>query len=169
MTSPLIEWPVHGVIASLSLVLLVNAAPIVARWALGRRAAWPVDAGRRAPDGRPWLGPSKTWRGVVVALTAGALAAPLLGYSPVLGLEVALLAMLGDLSSSFLKRRLGIAPSGMALGLDQIPEALFALLAVREAFGLSWMEVALETGAFVVLELGLSRLLYRLHLRKRPY
>lgn len=165
----LTDAPVYAVIASLGLVLLVNAAPIAARWALGRRAAWAVDAGALAPDGRPWLGPSKTWRGVLVALAAGALAAPLLGYGVAVGLGIGLLAMLGDLTSSFIKRRLGIAPSGMALGLDQIPEALFPLLAVREAFGLSWIDVALETGAFVVLELGLSRLLYRLHLRKRPY
>ena len=32
------------------------------------------------------------------------------------------MAMLGDLLSSFWKRRVGLAPSWQAIGLDQIPE-----------------------------------------------
>ena len=39
-----------------------------------------------------------------------------------IGLLVAATAMAGDLLSSFLKRRLALAPSSQAIGLDQIPE-----------------------------------------------
>lgn len=155
--------------ASLLLLLIVNGAPIVAWALLGTRAAMPLDRNRLAPDGRPWLGKSKTVRGVFAGVVAGAVCAPLLGYDARLGAALGLLAMLGDLLSSFTKRRLGIPSSGMALGLDQIPEALLPLAVLRGAFGLSWSAVALEVLVFLIVELALSRLLFRLRLRKRPY
>ena len=163
------ESPLSGVAASLLLLLVVNGAPILARWLLGARGSFPIDAHRVAPDGKPWLGPSKTVRGVVAAMLAGSICAPVLGYSVAVGATFALLAMAGDLLSSFIKRRLGIASSGMALGLDQIPEALLPLAALRSIFGLSWIAVALEVLGFLVLELLLSRILFRVRLRKRPY
>lgn len=163
------DSPVQGTVASLLLLLIVNGAPILARLALGPRGSVALDGGRLAPDGKPWLGPSKTLRGFVAAILAGALCAPLLGYGAGLGAAVGLLAMLGDTLSSLIKRRLGIASSGRALGLDQIPEALLPLTLLRQAFGLSWTAVALETAAFLVLELLLSQILYRLNVRKRPY
>lgn len=163
------ELPASAVLASLALVMAVNAAPIVARWVLGRRLASAVDAGARTRSARPWLGPTKTWRGIAAAVLSGATLAPLLGFSVATGVLTALLAMAGDLISSFLKRRLGIPPSGRALGLDQIPEALLPLAVLRERFGLPWTAVALEVCAFLLLALALSQVLFRLRLRKRPY
>jgi CDP-2,3-bis-(O-geranylgeranyl)-sn-glycerol synthase len=84
-------------------------------------------------------------------------------------LTVGAFAMLGDLVSSFAKRRLGRATSSQALGLDQIPESLFPLLAVHQRLGLQAWDIALLVGAFLVLELWLSRLLFRLGLREQPY
>jgi hypothetical protein len=43
--------------------------------------------------------------------------------------RVAFMAMLGDLFSGFVKRRLGMGPSDKALGLDYVPESLLPLLA----------------------------------------
>lgn len=155
--------------ASLLLLLIVNGAPILARKLLGTRWSAPLDRNRIAPDGKPWLGPSKTARGVLAAILAGALCAPLLGQSAWLGATFGLLAMLGDLLSSLIKRRLGIASSGMALGLDQLPEALLPLALLRAPLGLSWGAVAGGALAFLVLELMLSQLLFRLRVRKHPY
>jgi CDP-2,3-bis-(O-geranylgeranyl)-sn-glycerol synthase len=106
---------------------------------------------------------------VALALTAAALAAPALGFDWTLGLTVGAFAMLGDLASSFAKRRLGRAISSQALGLDQIPESLFPLLAVQQRLGLQAWDIALLVGAFLVLELLLSRLLFRVGLREQPY
>ncbi len=155
--------------ASLLMLVIINGAPIVARALLRDRLAAPLDGHRLAPDGRPWLGNSKTVRGVAAAVLAGAISAPLLGYSPTLGAALGLLAMAGDLLSSFIKRRLGIPSSGMALGLDQIPEVLLPVAALRAALGLSWPAVVVEVALFLIVELVLSRLLFRLRLRKRPY
>lgn len=153
----------------LLMLMAANGAPILARFLLGSHWDRPVDGGRRFIDGQPLLGPSKTWRGILAALLATPILAWVLFLSPGIGLIVATTAMAGDLLSSFIKRRLRIAPSGMALGVDQIPESLLPLLAVRAQFSLGLIEVFQLTLAFLVLELVLSRILYRLHIRKRPY
>ena len=157
---------------SLRLLLLLavaNSAPIAAKHLLGKRWNTPLDAGLRFIDGRPLLGPSKTLRGFIAAVAATALAAALLGLPPGLGAYVGALAMLGDALSSFVKRRLGVASSGRATGIDQIPEALLPLLAVRSALDLSLLQVAAITLVFFLLEIPLARLFFRLGLRDRPY
>jgi CDP-2,3-bis-(O-geranylgeranyl)-sn-glycerol synthase len=77
--------------------------------------------------------------------------------------------MAGDLLSSFIKRRLGLAPSSQAIGLDQIPESLIPLLACRQAVGLSFTDIIMGAAIFLVTELTLSRVLFRFHFRERPY
>ena len=153
----------------LLLLFIANGSPILARRFLGERFDRALDGGRMLADGRPLLGASKTLRGIVSALLVTMLAAPLLGVSWIVGLLLAVFAMLGDLSSSFLKRRLGLPPSSMALGLDQIPESLLPLMVCRPLLELSWAQVLWLTLAFFVLELILSQLLYRLGIRKHPY
>jgi CDP-2,3-bis-(O-geranylgeranyl)-sn-glycerol synthase len=153
----------------LLLLAVANSAPIAARRVLGGRWGWPLDAGLRFIDGRPLLGPSKTVRGVAVAIAACMLCAPALGYPIAAGALIGAGAMAGDALSSFVKRRLGIQPSGHAFGLDQIPESLLPLLAVQGMLNLSLLQVATITSAFVLLEIPLARLAYFLGLRERPY
>jgi CDP-2,3-bis-(O-geranylgeranyl)-sn-glycerol synthase len=81
----------------------------------------------------------------------------------------AAMAMLGDLLASFIKRRLAIPPSGIAPGLDQIPESLLPLLAVRGVLDLSWLQISLIVVTFIALDYLLSFVLYRLHIRQHPY
>jgi CDP-2,3-bis-(O-geranylgeranyl)-sn-glycerol synthase len=71
--------------------------------------------------------------------------------------------------SSFLKRRRGLELHAQAFGLDQIPEALIPLLLLRTTLGLSTMDIAVTVVAFIILELVLSRLLFMLNIRDRPY
>jgi len=82
---------------------------------------------------------------------------------------VATTAMAGDLLSSFLKRRLALQPSSQAVGLDQIPESLFPLLACRQALSLTVLDIVVGTAIFFLGEVVLSRVLFRLHVRDRPY
>jgi len=77
--------------------------------------------------------------------------------------------MVGDLLSSFVKRRLDRRPSSQAIGIDQIPEALLPLLACRAALGLGLLDIVVVVAAFFVGELVVSRLLFRLHIRDEPY
>lgn len=149
--------------------MVANGAPILARRLLGRRLGWPLDGGLVLADGQRLLGKSKTLRGVVSALLLTPLAALALGETAWLGALIAAGAMAGDSLSSFLKRRLGRAPSSQALGLDQIPEALLPLLLVRGWRELDGLTLIGLVVAFLVLELLLSKLLYRLRIRRRPY
>ena len=153
----------------LLLILIANGTPVIAAAVCGAGCAWPLDGGRVLADGRRLLGEAKTWRGVVLAPLAAGLGAVLLGWPAMVGIIIGVAAMLGDLLSSFVKRRLGVPASGIALGLDQIPEALLPLLAVADRFALSWLTIAATVAGFIVLELGLSPIFYWLGVRNRPY
>lgn len=153
----------------LFLIIVANGAPIIARWLLNERWAAPLDGGRVFIDGLPLLGTSKTYRGVVVSLLVTPLAALVLGLSWDIGLMVASLAMVGDCLSSFVKRRLAFPPSARAVGFDQIPESLLPLLGVWEPFALTGGGIIATVVGFFLIELGLSKILYVLHIRKRPY
>jgi CDP-2,3-bis-(O-geranylgeranyl)-sn-glycerol synthase len=157
-------------IARLMLLLgVANGAPVVAAKVFGGRFSWPLDGGVEFIDGRPLFGKSKTVRGIVVSISMCASAAPLLGLGWKIGVAVGCAAMAGDLVSSFVKRRLDLAPSSRATGLDQIPESLFPLLACSGALSLSIVDIAIGVAIFFAGEVVLSVLLYRVHIRDRPY
>jgi CDP-diglyceride synthetase len=153
----------------LILLLVANGAPVLAWDLLQDRFALPVDLGLNFIDGRPLLGPSKTWRGVFASLAATSLCALALGFSWQVGVTVGGGAMAGDVFASFIKRRLGVDPSERALGLDQIPESLFPLALVKAKCHLDLGAILQLIFLFSFLELTLSPVLYRLGLRKRPY
>ena len=153
----------------LVLLTFANGTPIVAKKIFGSRFALPLDAGIIFFDGRPVFGASKTMRGTVVSILITSAIAPFIGLDLTIGAIVASSAMAGDLFSSFVKRRLNFPPSSQALGLDQVPESLFPMLACRDALSLTIADIALGVGIFFIGELILSRLLFRAHLRDEPY
>ena len=154
----------------LFLLILANGMPIIMKRVFLDRGDWPVDAGWILPlDGRPLFGKSKTWRGILSSLLGTGLGALVLGGPFEVGFFIGLWAMMGDLFSSFIKRRLALPPSSMALGLDQIPESIFPLWAIRSEWGLTLGSILGLVFAFVVLELCLSRWLHKLHIRDQPY
>lgn len=153
----------------LLLLVVANGVPVIARQLLGTHLDFPLDGGRTFVDGRPLLGPTKSWRGLLSAIMITALCSQLLGTGWRLGALLALLAMTGDALASFTKRRLAIAPHGRATGLDQLPEALLPLWLLQAPLGLTGWQVTLCALLFMLLELLLSPLLYRCHIRLRPY
>jgi CDP-2,3-bis-(O-geranylgeranyl)-sn-glycerol synthase len=153
----------------LLLILVANGAPILARKLLRDAGSYPLDAGIRLADGEPLFGVSKTQRGLLASLAACTATALLLGLPASIGLQVAIGAMCGDLLSSFIKRRLHMAPSDRAAGLDQIPESLLPAWLVAGPLQLGTADTAIVVGAFIVLDFTLSRLLFLLKIRNRPY
>jgi len=143
----------------LLLLVIANGTPVVIDLLLGPRWNRPLDNHRLFIDKRPLLGPSKTLRGLIGALLATALLAPLVKLSLLEGASFALLAMLGDLCSSFIKRRLGIASSRSVPVLDQLPESLLPLWGMQTVLGSSWTEMALSVIIFAIIDLLLSTLL----------
>jgi CDP-2,3-bis-(O-geranylgeranyl)-sn-glycerol synthase len=158
-----VEWGL------LLLILVANGAPVLSARLCGSRGDRPLDSGWILADGHRLLGDSKTWRGVLAAILATGLCAMLLDWPVGVGMIMGLAAMLGDVLSSFIKRRLGLDSSSRAVGVDQIPEALLPLLAVAETFALDGRTIAMIVVGFAVLELTLSPLFYWLGIRKRPY
>jgi CDP-diglyceride synthetase len=158
-----------SMLQALALLALANGAPVIAKRTLRGWFTWPLDTNIEFVDGRPLFGRSKTWRGIVAAVLITAGCASVIGVDAGIGATVAHTAMAGDLLSSFIKRRLGRPPSSRALGLDQVPESVFPLRVCRQALSLTPLDVAVAGSVFFVGELGLSRLLYKIHARDEPY
>ena len=156
-------------LTALLLLMVANGAPVIAAKVLARRISYPIDGNLRLADGNRLLGASKTIRGVVVAVLATVAAAVALGLDWMLGIVAGVTALAGDLFSSFIKRRLGMTASSMVLGLDQIPESLFPLLACAGWLSLGMNDIIVGLIVFFVGELVLSRLFFALGLRDRPY
>ena len=159
----------YSIMQVLGLLVIANGSPILVKRLFGNRYSLPIDRGIRLRDGKPVFGASKTVRGIAVSLIATTLLAPLLGLHWSVGLLAASMAMAGDLISSFTKRRLGVPSSGMAVGLDQIPESLLPALALMTTLNLTPIDVGVIVVLFFFGELVLSRVMYRLGIRDRPY
>lgn len=138
------------------LVVTANVAPVVISLLMGHRWNAPLDGGFRLPDQHPVLGPSKTIRGVFTSVLATGLLAPLFGFSSVTGAGFACLAMLGDICSSFIKRRLGIAPSHSVPLIDQLPESLLPLWFMQPIVGGTTAEILTAAAIFTIIDLFLS-------------
>ena len=153
----------------LLLIIIANGAPVVIQALFNDVFNTAIDFGHKLPDNNPIFGVSKTWRGLFAALIITAIAAWLLGHSPQTGLLVAIYAVTGDLTSSFIKRRMGKPTSSMAPLLDQIPESLLPALMLADAFNLNSASVMQLVLIFIIVELLLSNILSRWGIRKRPY
>lgn len=153
----------------LVILLAANGAPVLAALLFRSHGNLAIDLGRQLADGHPLFGSSKTWRGVAAALLASCALSLFFGYGLSFGLILGLLVMAGDLLSSFVKRRRGLAPSDRCTGWDQIPESLLPSIYAAAFLGLAWWWALIWSLTFTFTQMLLSRLMYWLHLRKRPY
>lgn len=155
--------------STIILLVIANGMPVLLRKILEHRLSWPIDFGLLFYDKRPFLGQSKTWRGLFAAVFATSLIAPLLGIPLYTGALFAALVMCGDLSASFIKRRLGYIESSRFRMLDILPESLLPVLILQEDLELSLPEGIIAVAIFFIFEVLVSPVLFRLHIRKRPY
>lgn len=164
-------FPIDGipVLQGVILLLAANGAPIIASKIFGSCWQEPIDAGIVCADQRRLLGDTKTWRGLFGALALAAGMAIPLGLNALTGLLFGALTMLGDLLASFLKRRRGYVESSRARGFDTVPESLLPTWLLKEHLHLELSGVVLTVLIFFLIEEFVSPILYRLHIRKRPY
>jgi len=151
------------------LLAVANGVPVLATKLFGHHWSAPLDRWTNFIDGKPLFGKSKTIRGIVLAILLTAVAAIFLRLGWKTGVVVGSMAMVGDLFSSFVKRRLNLPPSSRATFLDQVPESLFPLLACGNSLSLSILDIGICVAIFFVGEVFGSRLLYKAHIRDRPY
>src|SRR5664279_4305745 len=102
------------------LLTLANGAPVVATKIVGSHLALPLDFGSTFFDGRPLFGPSKTFRGIVVAVLAAAVGAPLMGLDPMVGITAAA-AVIPTIGS----RPIRGAPTAAARTATTMPRKVF--------------------------------------------
>ncbi|PSH02988.1 MAG: CDP-archaeol synthase [Acidobacteria bacterium] len=152
----------------LSLLMLANGTPVIARAILRDSFFRPVDGGFRFIDGQPLFGPSKTIHGIVLSVLVTSLCAPLIGLEWKIGAVMGSVAMAGDLFSSFVKRRFHLPSGSRATGLDQIPESLFPLLVCSNSLSLTALEIAVTVVIFFIGAVLVSRLFFKFDLRDRP-
>jgi len=153
----------------LVLILVANGTPVIASYLFSHRMSLPIDFGLRLNDQQYLFGLTKTWRGLFSSLIITSIVSDFMGYGIYYGLLIALLAMSGDLVSSFIKRRFKKASSAKVLLLDQLPESFFPALGMMQVISLSLIQVMVITAVFTIMELVLSYLLYQIGVRKRPY
>lgn len=152
----------------IALLIVANGAPMVLSRVMASRGL-SVDGRLRLPDGRRLFGGSKTWRGLAAAILSAAVVAWLLRFGFAFGAAFGAAAMVGDLLSSFLKRRLGLRSGDRALGLDQLPEGLLPSFVAWWWLGVSGSAALLAALIFSALNIWGSPLLYRLGIRRRPH
>jgi CDP-diglyceride synthetase len=153
----------------LVLILIANGSPVVARRLFRGNLNQPLDFGIILPDGYRLLGASKTWRGLLFSLLFTAMCSMTMNYTLHSGFLIALLSLSGDTFSSFIKRRLGKPSKSMFLLLDQIPESLLPAFFMAAEFNLAPLDVVYLVLMFIPVELALSRLMFRLGVREKPY
>ena len=146
-------WPPApiGILDPVALLLLMaaNATPVLVARLLGHRFAAPIHL--------RIFGAHKTWRGVIAgAGTCGVLGA-FLPCGPWWGLSFGLLALAGDLVSSFVKRRMHLQAGREVPLLDQLPESLLPMMVLANAFGLSATSIAGTAALFTLLDLASAR------------
>lgn len=151
------------------MLVLANGVPVVVARLLKQRWRAPVDGGRLWSDGRPVFGPSKTWRGLISGIVCCAAFSMAIGLGLLFGLLFGILALWGDLLSSFYKRRLGMPSSARAVGLDQVPESALPMILAVFWLPISWWAAALVVAFFTLSNILFSPLLYRLGIRRHPH
>jgi CDP-2,3-bis-(O-geranylgeranyl)-sn-glycerol synthase len=107
----------------------------------------PIDLGRSFPDGRRVFGEGKTFTGLLAGIAFGTIAGNVQGYLitdglvpgymagdvlayTVAGFLLSTGALLGDLASSFVKRRLGMRRGAKFFPIDQLDFVVGAILFV---------------------------------------
>ncbi len=146
-------------LTALALLVTANSTPVLLSMVLGRRWAQPIDGGLKLPDGRPLLGSHKTWRGLIGGTAAAGIVGAVLSVGFAAGAAFGLLALLGDLVSSFIKRRMGRASGRDTPFLDQLPEALLPMIVLHDRLDLTLHAIAGTAVVFMVLDLLATGLL----------
>ena len=139
-----------------------NAAPV----ALG--GGPPLDGGEKWIDGKPFLGGHKTLRGCIVGVLTGLLIGILQG-SFYAGLTQGLGAILGDLISSFLKRRWDIAPGEGFPLLDQLDFIVAAIILSQSYTRASLQEMLIILVVTVPIHYFMNYLAWLIKIKENPW
>jgi CDP-archaeol synthase len=152
-----LDWESNAARALLLLVA-ANATPLALARLFGSRGDVPLDLGCTLRDGRRLFGNHKTWRGFAGGTVACAFVAHLLSLGWQLGAAFGAVSLLGDATSSSLKRRFNLASGTEVPLVDQLPETVFPLVLFAAPLDLDLGGIALATTLFAVLDILAARI-----------
>lgn len=156
---------IDAILATIALFFpayIANGTPVI----LGGGA--PVDGGKLWSDGKPILGKNKTIRGclsgILVGTVVGLLQGNLLG-----GFAQATGAILGDLISSFMKRRNNYAPGSSMPIVDQLDFITLAVILSYPFQATNLLSVLIIMVITVPIHYGTNYIAWLLKLKKNPW
>ena len=141
---------------------IANSTPVV----LG--GGPPMDGGKLWSDGKPILGANKTIRGAITGVLAGTIIGLLQG-NLIGGVAQSAGAILGDLISSFYKRRRDYAPGSSMPIIDQLD---FIIMAVMLSYPFQSTDLVSALTIMVItvpIHYGTNYLAWLLKLKKNPW
>src|SRR5258708_21044687 len=139
--------------------MMANMAPIVAaKWNLLSRLNRAIDFGLYL-HGERILGSHKTWRGLCIAIIAGAVTGAvqaIITHQEILfeffiGAMMGFGAIIGDALKSFFKRRFHVAPGSLWIPFDQIDFVIGATIA-----GIFFIHISFQIFITAIIFIGLS-------------
>jgi CDP-2,3-bis-(O-geranylgeranyl)-sn-glycerol synthase len=144
-----------------------NATPVLVGGGL------PMDFGKKFLDGKRVFGSNKTFRGFFFGLAIGVLVGIvellIFDYSPLFVILPPLGALFGDVTGSFLKRRLGISPGDLLPIVDQIDFVIGALVFSIPLSILNWQLALVVILITPPIHLLTNFGAYKLGLKKHPW
>lgn len=147
-------------------LLWINGLPPLVAILLRDRYDRAVDGGKHWIDGRPIFGPNKTLRGIIAGSAGGTLLFPLIGQAWWVAGITGLLAMIGDLLSSFIKRRSALPSGRNVVVLDQLFETLFPLMFINLFHPLTFLQNICILALSIITAYTCSRIW--IHITERP-
>ena len=156
---------IDKIIATLALFFpayVANSTPVV----LGGGA--PVDGGKLWSDGKPILGKNKTIRGCLSGILAGAIIGAIQG-NLIGGLAQGTGAILGDLISSFMKRRNDYTPGSSMPIVDQLDFITLAVILSYPFQATDLVSVLIIMVITVPIHYATNYVAWLLKLKKNPW
>ena len=137
------------VVKVVAFLLWVNFLPPLAKVIWKESFNQPLDGNKVWFDGRPLFGAHKTVRGVLASVLGSLVFWPLLALPWFMVAGSALLAMVGDLWTSFIKRRFNYQSGDTVPVLDQLFEGLLPLILLAHGLALAWWQTLLVLAIFI--------------------
>ncbi len=141
----------------------------------------PIDFNLKFLDGKPIFGRGKTWKGAIAGIICGTITAILVNYlMPVhtikltenyvlFGFLLAFGAILGDLISSFFKRRSSLKQGESVLFLDQLNFVVGAIALSGFMYLPDFYEFLLICVVTMLVHRGTNFIAYKLKMKKVPW
>jgi len=141
---------------------VANSSPVV----LG--GGTPLDRGLKWLDGKPFLGSHKTIRGCVFGILAGSIIGLLQGNF-FGGIAQSVGAILGDLISSFFKRRMDFEPGASVPLLDQLNFIVVAIILSQPYQHTSWVHILTILVITAPIHYAVNYVAWLLKLKSHPW